>query len=366
MVPKTSLNVQVPPKLPVFFNTYAKFSRDIAMLTYKVAAREATRPFTMGDALAGIGARGVRMAVEVAGVDEVCVNDLNPTSVEYASAIAQLNGVSDKCKFTSLDACQFLINHSSPRERFSIVDIDPFGSPAPYLDCAIRAVKKDGWMAVTATDTPVLCGIYPKVAFRRYCGYSLRTEYCHEVGIRLLLGALAHAGMKIDIGIIPIFSHTTRHYIRSYVKISTGASKAERARQSLGYINHCFACGSRSVDGEAKQRCSACGASVKTGGPLWVDDIYDAAALKELIILSEERYRKLFERAVEESEMPPTYYVPDRISDELQVSSSSPDRVVEALRHEGYRASRTAINPKGVKTDATISVVKDVIQKLSS
>lgn len=365
LIPKLSVEAEVPPRSPAFFNPRAKLSRDVSMLVYSIAAKEASKPVTMADGLAGVGARGIRVAVEVPEVDRVYINDINPTAVRYAKASARLNGVWDKCIFKTMDVCEFLITQASKGERFHIIDIDPFGSPAPYIECALRAIRDDGLLSVTATDTPVLCGIYPKVAYRKYFGYSLKVEYCHELAIRLLIAGLARTAMKLDLGILPIFSHSTQHYVRVYVKASAGAAKAEASMDQLGYMVHCFKCGHRKMAEHPTERCDECGSLAKFAGPLWLGELYDKRALDELITISDGTLRKLFRRAKEELGMPPSYYVLDVVADELQVGSVGPDRLVEALRREGYRATRTAINPRAVKSDAPMKAVKSMVKKLA-
>jgi tRNA (guanine26-N2/guanine27-N2)-dimethyltransferase len=97
-------------------------------------------------------------------------------------------------------------------------------------------------ISLTATDTAVLCGVYPKIALRRYGGLSLRCEYGNEVGARLLLGAAARQAMSINAGITPVFAHASRHYIRVYFTLESGASKADENLEKIGYINQCGGC----------------------------------------------------------------------------------------------------------------------------
>ncbi len=56
LVPRESLS-PVPPTVPVFFNPAASINRSVS-----VAIVEATEGLTFCDALAGIGARGLRVA----------------------------------------------------------------------------------------------------------------------------------------------------------------------------------------------------------------------------------------------------------------------------------------------------------------
>ncbi|MCP8318041.1 MAG: tRNA (guanine(10)-N(2))-dimethyltransferase [archaeon] len=367
LVPKVSIESDVPPKMPAFYNPQAKLNRDLSIFIYKAMARRLSGHIRMADSLAGIGARGVRVAVESPEIGEVFMNDLNPVAIDYAKASAKMNEVYDKCSFSIMDACHFLIEHSSPRDRFEIVDIDHFGSPAPYLDCAVRAVRDKGLISITATDTAVLCGIYPKVSARKYFGYSLNTEYCHEIGIRLLLGALAHSAMRLDIGINPLFSHSTRHYIRIYATISSGASYADETRDSLGYILHCFNCFNRKISSTIEKNCDECGEIFRFAGLLWIKEIHDKNFLSYLLnnIDLNKECEKMIRNSLNEADMPPTYYIPDKIADKLQLNVPKLNYIINSIKDKGYRATRSAINSKGIKTDAPSSVIIEIIKELN-
>ncbi|MGQ9468604.1 MAG: tRNA (guanine(10)-N(2))-dimethyltransferase [Nitrososphaerales archaeon] len=366
LVPKVSIESAIPPKMPAFYNPQAKLSRDLSIFIYKAMARRLSGHIRMADPLSGIGARGVRVAVEAPEVDKVFMNDLNSIAIDYAKASAKMNDVYDRCSFSVMDACHFLIEHSSPKDRFEIVDIDPFGSPAPYLDCAVRAVRDKGMISITATDTAVLCGIYPKVSARKYFGYSLNTEYCHEIGIRLLIGALAHSAMRLDIGINPLFSHSTRHYIRIYANISSGASYADETRDSLGYILHCFNCFNRKISSEIEKNCDGCGGNFRFAGPLWIKEIHSNNFLSYLLnnIDLTKECEKMIRNSLNEADMPPTYYVPDKIADKLQLNVPRLSDIIDSIKYKGYRAIRSAINAKGIKTDAPSSVMIEAIKRI--
>jgi tRNA G26 N,N-dimethylase Trm1 len=42
---------------------------------------------------------------------------------------------------------------------FDIIDIDPYGTAAPFLDGACMAVTQGGLLSITCTDMPVLSGV---------------------------------------------------------------------------------------------------------------------------------------------------------------------------------------------------------------
>jgi tRNA G26 N,N-dimethylase Trm1 len=65
-----------------------------------------------------------------------------------------------------------------------------------------------------------------------------------------------------------------------------------------------------------------------------------------------------------ETDYPPTYFVTDRICQKLGVPSQSKNEIIRRLIDQGYRATQTHFNVRGIKTDASIDVVKDIIQLL--
>ena len=44
------------------------------------------------------------------------------------------------------------------KDRFDVIDLDPYGSMVPFLHSTIKAVKKNGLLCITCTDMRVLAG----------------------------------------------------------------------------------------------------------------------------------------------------------------------------------------------------------------
>lgn len=370
LVPSDSLTEKVPPRSPAFFNPNARLNRDLSMVAYKVYAKEASNR-SMADALAGVGARSVRAAVEVKELDEVYINDANPLAIDIARQSSMLNGVEGRCRFSVNEVCKFLIDHSSRGSRFGIVDLDPFGTPAPYIDCALRAVYDGGLLSVTATDTPVLCGIYPDVCIRRYYGRSINAEYGNEVGLRLLLGMISMIASRLDLGIKPLFVHSTRNYLRVYALVNVGSQYADAMLNKIGYIHHCFSCSSRSWSNgnDGQQICDKCKKPMKTAGKLWIDSIFDPIFINNMLhtldsCTVDKRCGKLLSIAGEEVNLPPTYFTVDRIAEILKATPPSISSIINKLRDSGFVASRTILNMTGFKTDAKYDEVLEVLRTL--
>ena len=219
-----------------------EFNRDLTVLAFQAYQRLQNRGISICDPLTSQGIRGIRFAAEIAGVTKVLISDINMRAYRVAKHNVQLNGLEKTVSVKHKDANCVLSCNASPKKRFDIIDIDPFGTPAPYLDSAFRAIRNGGLVAATATDLAPLCGVHAKACVRKYGGKPMRTEYCHELAVRLLTGCAATLAAKHDVGVRVVFSHSSEHYIRVYLQIAYGAQKGDESVRNLGYILHCFNC----------------------------------------------------------------------------------------------------------------------------
>jgi tRNA (guanine26-N2/guanine27-N2)-dimethyltransferase len=274
-----------------------------------------------------------------------------------------------------VEANSLLGCYGAPRRRFDVIDIDPFGSPVPYLDSSIRALRDQGLVALTATDLASLCGVHPRACIRKYGGKPLRTEYCHELAIRLLAGCLATTAAKYDVGTSIVFCHSTDHYIRVYATIKYGAKKADETIRKMGYILHCFNCLHRETAKELfslgfSGKCSECNSKLSVAGPLWIGKIFDRQFCKLMEELSKQKMlshkpkiQKLLAHACDEADAPITYYVLDKISRKLALPMPSVRAFLNDLRGEGFQASLTHFNSRGIRTNASAKCVRELFPK---
>jgi tRNA (guanine26-N2/guanine27-N2)-dimethyltransferase len=382
VVPKLEAYVKeaweyAPSKAPVFYNPAMEMNRDLAVLALQAYQKMLGRKISVCEPLTGCGIRGVRFAVEVDGVRKVLVNDINPEAVKLARFNVRRNGLTGRVLVTGEDANIFLSRYAAPRKRFDFIDVDPFGSPVPYLDAAVRALRDGGLLALTATDMAPLCGVHPKACLRKYGGKPLRTEYCHELAVRLLAGCLTMVAAKHEIGIEVLFSHSTDHYIRVYVVARHGARLADNSVQRMGYILHCFSCfhrePSEGITSPLKRECVECGSKLNVAGPLWLGKISDGdfcSSMKRWAdgrgLRHEKRILRLLSLVQDEAEAPVAYYVIDKICDKLGLPTPSLIEVAEGVRRAGFRVILTHFNSRGLRTDAPASVVKEVVTELAT
>lgn len=354
VVPALSLSSVPPPRTPIFFNPAASLNRDVS-----VAVTAATGGATFCDAMAGVGARGVRVANEAAEVEEVTLVDFNEGALRAARRSAALNRVAGKCEFSVSEATAYLFSRHGGDEKFDYVDLDPFGTPVRQLQAGVCATAAGGVLSVTATDTAALCGVYPRVSKRRYGASSVSCHFSHEIGIRILLGALARVGAQVDAGVEPVLAHSTRHYIRVFAKVNAGASRADEALGRLGYVAWCPHCGHASSSGLPQAACSACGKSARVAGPLWLEGLAPPGVLREAAAAAAGMNLPSAARLIGSLDgvdgFPPWSHSIEKASSSLRAATAPERLVLRRLAESGWKAMRTPFEKTGIKTDAPYS-----------
>jgi tRNA (guanine26-N2/guanine27-N2)-dimethyltransferase len=352
---------------PVFYNPLMRLNRDSAVLALGVHQGRLGRGISACEPMCGTGIRGVRLALEVKGVEEVVLSDLNIKAVQLATENVSFNGVSDRVAVRHMEANLLLSLHARPLSRFDYVDVDPYGTPAPYLDTAVRACKRGGLIGLTATDMAPLCGVHPRACLRKYGGRSLRTDYCHELAIRLVAGALAVTAARHQVASTPVLSYASDHYVRVYAHLERGKKKADGSLREMGYVLHCFSCGHRrtiSLFTLTEIGCEACGSEMKAAGPMWVGELAEASFCDDMLSFSERsfagsnrRLTSIIVRVKDEVGLPVGFFNVDRACSEVGMASVDLAEALNALHMKGFRATESHIGNRGIKTDASASDV---------
>ena len=366
-----------PSKAPVFYNPVMELNRDIAVLAVQAYQKIVGRKITVCEPLTGCGLRGIRFATEVKGIKKVILSDVNKKAFSLAGYNVQMNHLQKLIAIKNKEANVILSSYSAPYKRFDVIDIDPFGSPVPFIDSAVRALRNHGLIGLTATDMASLCGVHSKACIRKYGGKSLRTEYCHELAIRLLAGCLATMAAKHDIGVRIVLSHRGEHYVRVYATIDYGARNADQSLGNVGFILHCPKCLHRetlndiSLIGYLKE-CVECGSEMNVAGPLWLGNTTDrkyCALVEQQIETRKLRLaamiRKMLALIECESNAPISYYVLDRVCSKLSLPVPSVAHVMQELKKEGFQAVPTHLNSRGIRSDVSASQLARIIKRLT-
>lgn len=364
---------KISSEAPVFYNPHMELNRDISILALQTFQKQENQDINVCDLFGGSGIRGVRYKNEINGVDHVFINDISETANEYERHNVKLNNLED-IEIFQHDASMFLRMH---RGEFDVIDIDPFGTPSPFLDSAGYCSRRNSLLCVTATDTSALCGTYKEPCIRKYNAKPYKSEYCHETGIRILAGFVALTLAKYSKSIEVKLSHSTEHYMRLYIEVNKGSKKSDECLKNIGYISHCKHClyreQNKGLATSTPDICPECGEKLIQAGPLWLGDIQNAEFISKMIEESEnkklntkEDVLKLLESCRIEAKSPATFYDVHKICKILKISAPKLDLVFDSLEKKGFEAVKTHFNPLGIKTDAPIEKVKEIINSLSS
>ena len=364
-----------PSKAPVFYNPVMELNRDIAILTVKSYQKLLNKKISICEPLTSSGIRSVRLGVEVSNISQIVIGDINQKAIQLANLNVSLNALESIISVNHMEANFLLSQYGFPRKRFDVIDVDPFGSPVPYLDTSLRALRNSGLLALTATDLAPLCGVHSRACQRKYGGKPLRTEYCHELAVRLLVGCVAATAAKYDIGIRVLFSHSNDHYIRVYVQIKYGAKKGDSSISNLGYILHCFNCFHREFTkkpfSKKIENCPECDSKMSWAGPLWLGHIFDehfcdllAEENRHVAFRNSRKITNMINLVKTEATESATYFVIDKICDKLSLPVPSVFSLINRLHEKGFRAIPTHFNSRGLRSDAPALIIQELIKEI--
>jgi tRNA (guanine26-N2/guanine27-N2)-dimethyltransferase len=339
-------------KPPVFYNPHMALNRSLCVLFMKVAGSE----LVFADILAAAGSKGLRVAVE--GKNRVFFNDANKEAITIIRKNLKLNGI--KAEVSNRDANLFV---SENQGLFDFIDIDPFGSPVPFIDASIQSLKKEGYLGGTATDTATLCGVYPSTCVRRYESQPTRSSFCHEVGLRILIGYVARRAAVYDKGVSPILSHSTRHYFRFYLRLKNGVKAARKSLKEMGFLYHCDRCDELTYERgflPSKRTCK-CGERPNISGPLWLGALHKKTFIKKMLSKADtEEVKRILSTIAGEVETP-FYYNVHLLAKRIKATPRDMETILNRLRDSGYASSRTHFSPVSIKTEAPKKVIEQMI-----
>lgn len=347
------------------------------------------KPPRVLEALSATGLRALRYAREVEGIGQVVALDNDKASVEACRRNIKFNGsvASAKVESNLADARVYMLTH--PKE-FDMVDLDPYGSPSVFLDSAVQSIADGGMLMCTATDMAVLCGGNGEVCYSKYGSYPLRGKYCHEMALRILLACIESHANRYKRYIVPVLSVQMDFYVRVFVRIYTSAGAMKNTPLKLSYVYQCIGCDSfhlqpvgRTVSKNTSvrylpgfgpvvsQECSDCGKKYNMGGPIWSAPIHDqdwvGSILSDVKSMKDrypafDRISAVLTTVSEELPDVPLFLSLHNLGGTLKCTSPSAMVFRSAVINAGYRISGTHVNPLGLKTDAPMDVIWDIMR----
>ncbi|MGF1519240.1 MAG: tRNA (guanine-N1)-methyltransferase [Nodosilinea sp.] len=336
-----------------FYRLKSVIARDLAVLAAAVY-RQRQGQLRVLDAMTGGGVRPLRYALE-AGADWVWANEGNPDLATVLQANLAALPADTYC-LTHQDANQVFFTCYQHRDFYDLVDIDNFGSPAPYVSNGLWAAKLGGLLYLTSTDGRATSGHDPERSLKTYGAWARSHPAAHEQGLRLLIGHAAQTAAARGLGIEPVFSLFTGQVHRVMVRL---VSKPTLSDATYGFVAYCHGCGQfQTVDWRHLGRVNClCGENAAVlSGPMWLGPLHDGPTLAAMQSLAEiwgwRRQGKLLAIMAQEIDLPPYYYPLGEIGRRGQMDIPNRDRLIEALQAQGHRAAVSSMDWQGVKTDA--------------
>ncbi|NXO73628.1 TRM1 dimethyltransferase, partial [Phainopepla nitens] len=305
---------------------------------------------------------------------------------------------------------------------FDVIDLDPYGSPAPFLDAAVQAVNEGGLLCVTCTDMAVMAGNSAETCYSKYGAVSLKGKFCHEMALRIILHSLDLRANCYQRFVVPLLSVSADFYVRVFVRVFTGQAKVKASASKQALVFHCVGCGShhlqrlgratshgsgysppRAIEGSPETpggsprpsggavttsppsrfkystatgppvgpTCEFCHQRHQGGGPVWAEPLHDPAFVEGVLAAlerspgrfsTEPRLQGMLSVIAEELSDVPLYYTLDGLSSTIRSNTPSLLQLRSALLHAGFRVSLSHACRNAVKTDAPPAVLWDIMR----
>ncbi len=326
------------------------------------------------DALCATGSRINRLLTELPPEKAerllIVGADLDEEALEYARQ--NCPGV----EFRNEDSRQVLLSSG-----WQWVDIDPFGSPVPFLDSAMQSSARRAVMEITATDTAALTGSSASACLRRY-GARIRTdEMAHDSALRLLMATVARTAAQHDRCIMPLLSSWDSHHIRISVKVHRSIQAANVLEEQLGWRVASPTPDELKVATEAGLHPQGDASNQpfcllpyshpirrddkRISGPLWTGPLFDsdtltAMSVERAIELCGEDAETAVRHLVSEADLATTQslIITDMLPKYCEIQG--PPRIVNlvsGLQSAGYRATIAKWGAPAIRTDAPWPIV---------
>lgn len=389
--------------------------------------------FRILDALSATGLRALRYAHEIPYVSAVVANDMNPSAIESMKLNVEHNGLASKIT-PNLDNAighMYRVAYAEPgthgpqhvNQKYDVVDLDPYGTAAPFIDAALQSLNEGGLLCVTCTDSGVFASTgYCEKTWSLYGGAPIKGPHMHEGGLRLIINSVATAAAKQGLAIEPLLSLSIDFYIRTFIRVRKSPADVKflfgKTMDVLGCDHGCGAWTINMRGRNTKQigkneqvwwkhtigqgppvdhLCEHCGSKRHLAGPMWAGPIHNAAfvgkiledletvdpevyktkpriegmlstALEELQVNDEVlSYKPSSQRSDSEEIVPkvppetldlhPFFFNPSAVSKAIHCVAPPDAAIRGALRHAGYRATRSHCQAGSIKTDAPWSAI---------
>ncbi len=277
----------VPSDQPVFYNPDQRLSRDISVSILRSLLNPNSRIRAL-DAFSATGIRSVRYLREVPGVSQVTINDISDSAVACIRENLKLNNidVGHAAIVTQKDAKSLLADFATRKERFDLIDLDPYGSAIECVKPALNCISPGGLLFATFTDAAVLQAPKHVAACRKR--YGVVPPFRHgknEGGLRALLYSIHKISRDAGTDIEPLLCLYSGYYYRLFLRVVGGAVHDQATSAS---VESCYMCQHYSLAAPQAQegkigKCPVCGSKTKTVGPIWAAALSNREVTEKVI-----------------------------------------------------------------------------------
>ncbi|KAI9769952.1 MAG: RNA methyltransferase tRNA(m5U54)methyltransferase [Geoglossum simile] len=369
--------------------------------------------FSILDALSATGLRALRYCQEIPFTTSVTANDLSREATSSINLNIKHNRLDDKIVPLTGNAISHMyqVAHASPRSKYDVIDLDPYGTAAPFLDAAVQALSDGGLLCVTCTDSGVFAsGGYPEKTYALYGGLPIKGPYSHEGGLRLVLHAIATSAARYGLAIEPLLSLSIDFYVRMFVRVRRSPAEVKFLAGKTMIVYCCDqGCGAwktqllarnkEMVDKKggkcykhslaqapsASEHCECCGFKTHLAGPMYAGPIQSRAFIQRILDFLPEisgetyatagRIEGMLSTALDETgftlqdtevnveseithfnaaeiDTQPFYFIPNALCKVIHCQGPSADALRGAFRHLGYRVTASHCKAGSFKTNA--------------
>jgi tRNA (guanine26-N2/guanine27-N2)-dimethyltransferase len=272
-----------------FYRQTSQVTRDLGILAATLYRADTGR-LRIIDAMTGCGVRSLRYWLE-SGADWIIANDSNPDLRSILENNLKEAIASGHCQISYTDANRLFFERYNHRDYYDLVDVDSFGSAAPYFQTALWATKIGGLLYLTSTDGRTATGHSPQNSLNIYGAYARTHPASQEQVLRLLIGNVQQAAACMGLGVEPIFSLFTGQTYRVMVRLMP---KACLTPENYGFIGYCHQCGEYQTIfwhklGKIICQCEPQSMTVKVSGPMWLGKLHDREYLERIDLLQKSK-----------------------------------------------------------------------------
>lgn len=386
--------------------------------------------FSILDALSATGLRALRYAQEIPFTTSITANDLLAEATKTIKLNVKHNRLEDKISAVTGNALVHMYNlvgedvKDGKTKKYDVIDLDPYGTAAPFLDAAIQAVRDDGGLlCVTCTDAGVWASNgYPEKAYSLYGGIPMKGQMSHEAGLRLILHSIATTAARYGVAIEPLLSLSIDFYARVFVRVYKSPQDVKFLAGKTMVVYNCdTGCGAWTTQMVARnkmaankngnpqwkhvfsqgpstsEKCKICGFKTHIAGPMYAGPIHSPKFIKKILSdlpdVSKDTYHTtariegMLNLALEEclpdleeNESPtatsktqkydpaaidpaPFHFIPSSLAKVIHCITPVENAFRGALRHLGYRDTRSHTKPGSIKTDAPWEVIWEIMRQ---